>query len=462
MGKAHYRGKDVTEVRSLQRKHTPDTVGLESRVQTSLRGIAKRASACKDHRFQDLYRLLDEELLLDCWGKLNKRAASGVDEVTAQAYEEDLYANIEDLVGRLKSKCYRAKLVRRCYIPKASGKHRALGIPALEDKLVQRACARILTAIYEEEFVEFSYGYRPERSAQGALEDLGFNLQYGSFGYVVEADIKGFFDSIDHDWLLKMLEHRIQDKAFTGLIRRWLKAGILDTDGEIIHPESGSPQGGSVSPVLANVYLHYVLDQWFDRVVKPRCKGQVMMVRYADDYVCTFQYKSDAKRFYRAMPKRLEKFNLSVASEKTSLRRFSRFSPTLVNRFQFLSMEFYWDTDYYGELRVKKRTAPKRLQAAKQKIKDWIKKNRHVKGKQFVTALNRRLVGHYNYFGLRSNEKAVGSFYRFAIGCAFKWLNRRGGKKRSFNWDQFRAAIKRLGVARPICYDRQREHRILA
>ena len=157
-----------------------------------------------------------------------------------------------------------------------------------------------------------------------------------------------------------------------------------------------------------------------------------------------------------------EKFALQVAPEKTALSRFSRFSPSLVNRFQFLSMEFYWDTDYYGDLRVKKRTAPKRLQAAKQKIKDWIKKNRHVKGKQFVTALNRRLVGHYNYFGLRSNEKAVGSFYRFAIGCAFKWLNRRGGKKRSFNWDQFRAAIKRLGVARPICYDRQREHRILA
>ncbi len=243
MGKAYYMGKDVTEVRSLQRKHTPDDVGLESRVQTSLQGIAKRASACKDHRFQDLYRLLNEELLLDCWGKLNKRAASGVDEVTAQVYEEDLYANIEDLVRRLKSKCYRAKLVRRCYIPKANGDLRALGIPALEDKLVQRACARILTAIYEEDFVDYSYGYRPKRCAQDALEDLGFNLQYGSFGYVVEADIKGFFDRIDHDWLLQMLEHRIQDKAFTGLIRRWLKAGILDTDGEIIHPESGSPQG---------------------------------------------------------------------------------------------------------------------------------------------------------------------------------------------------------------------------
>lgn len=185
MGKAHYTGKDVTEVRSLQRKHTPDTVGLEERVQTSLQGIAKRASACKDHRFQDLYRLLNEELLLDSWGKLNKRAASGVDEVTAQVYEEDLYANIEDLVRRLKSKCYRAKLVRRCYIPKANGDLRALGIPALEDKLVQRACARILTAIYEQDFLDFSYGYRLKRSAPDALADLGFNLYYGSFGYPV-------------------------------------------------------------------------------------------------------------------------------------------------------------------------------------------------------------------------------------------------------------------------------------
>jgi len=227
-----------------QRKHTPDTVGLESRVQTSLRGIAMRASACEDHRFQDLYRLVNEELLSDCWGKLNKRAASGVDEVTAQVYEENLYANIEDLVGRLKAKCNRAKLVRRCYIPKANENLRALGIPALEDKLVQRACARILTAIYELDFVDYSYGYRPERNARDALEDLGFNLQYGSFGYVVEADIKSFFDKIDHNWLLQMRGHRIQDKAFTGLIRRWLKAGILDTEGEIDHPESGSPQGG--------------------------------------------------------------------------------------------------------------------------------------------------------------------------------------------------------------------------
>ena len=167
-------------------------------------------------------------------------------------------------------------------------------------------------------------------------------------------------------------------------------------------------------------------------------------------------------RFYRAMPKRLEKFALQVAPEKTALSRFSRFSPSLVNRFQFLSMEFYWEADYFCELRVKTLTVPKRLQAAKRTIKYWIKRNRHLKGKQFVTALNRRLVGHYNYFGLRSNERGIGSFFRYTIGCAYKWLNRRGGKKNSFNWDQFRTAMKRLGVARPYCVDRQREHRVLA
>lgn len=455
-------GKDVTEVRSLQSKHAPDTVGLDKRVQTSLQGIAMRASTCKEHRFQDLYRLLNEELLLDCWGELNKRAAGGVDGVTFEVYEQDLYANVVDLVERLKTKCYRAKLVRRCYIPKACGKMRALGIPALEDKLVQRACAKILNAIYEQDFLPASYGYRPRRDAREAVEDLGFNLQYGTFGYVVEADIKGYFDAIDHEHLLEMLSLRIDDKAFTGLICRWLKAGILDTDGEVIHPESGSPQGGSISPILANIYLHHVLDDWFETVVKKHCKGAALMIRYADDYVCAFQYKSDAKRFYHVQPKRLKKYGLEVAPEKTALRRFSRFDPGQQYRFQFLSIEFYWATGWDGELRVKRRTAPKRLQAAKRKMTEWIKLNRHLRGQHFIEALNRRLRGHYNYFGLLGNERALQSFHFHAIGCAFKWLNRRGGKKNSFNWTTFKLALKRLGVVRPETRRRQREHAILA
>jgi len=436
----------------------PDTVGLEQHETTSLWGIAKRASACKDHRFQDLYRCLDANLLHSCWDDLNKKAASGVDGVTAQAYEQDLIANILDLTERLKTKCYRAKLVRRCYIPKEGGGERPLGIPALEDKLVQLGCARILKAIYEEDFLSVSYGYRPGRSAKEAVADLGFNLQFGKFGYVVEADIKGFFDNIDHDWLLEMLSLRIDDKAFLGLIRQWLKAGILEIDGQIVHPITGSPQGGIVSPILANVYLHYGLDLWFERVVKPRCKGQALLIRYADDYVCAFQYQEEAHGFYRVMPRRLEKFGLQVAPEKTRIMRFSRFHPGLCRRFAFLGFELFWNRDRRGDLRVMKRTARKKLRQAKKRMKQWIRANRHLPGRQFVKELNRKLVGHYNYFGIRSNEKAVGSFFSHAIECAFKWLNRRGGKRRSFNWPEFRTALKKLNVATPRIVEKQREH----
>jgi RNA-directed DNA polymerase len=439
-----------------------DTVGPEQHESTSLRGIAKRAATRKDHRFQDLYRLLNADLLLRCWVDLNKRAASGVDGLTAAAYEENLVANIGELAERLKTKRYRAKLVRRCHIPKESGGERPLGIPALEDKLVQLACAKVLTAIYEQDFLPVSYGYRPGRGAKDAVRDLGFNLQYGKFGYIVEADIKGFFDNIDHDWLLRMLNHRIDDRAFLNLIRKWLKAGILDIDGQILHPVTGSPQGGVISPILANVYLHYALDLWFDRVVKQRCAGKAMLVRYADDYVCAFQFRDDARRFYRVMPKRLEKFNLQLAEEKSGILRFSRFHPGLRRRFVFLGFELYWNLDRRGDLRVMKRTARRKLQQAKRRMKQWIRANRHQKGIAFVTALNRLLVGHYNYFGLRTNEKSLHSFYVFSIRCAYKWLNRRGGKRSSFSWAKFIPALKRLGLALPRIVEKQRQHVVLA
>jgi RNA-directed DNA polymerase len=223
-------------------------VGLEAHEPTSLRGIAERAKASKDHRFQNLYQCLNADLLRACWQDLNQDAASGVDGVTAAHYQENLEVNIQDLVRRLKPGGYRAQLVRRCYIPKDNGKERPLGIPALDDKLVQLACAKVLNAIYEQDFLDFSNGYRPNRSAKETVADLIFNLRYGCYGYIVEADINSFFDKIDHDWLLEMLASRIDDQAFLHLIRKWLKAGILDTDGNILEPETGTPQGGVSTP----------------------------------------------------------------------------------------------------------------------------------------------------------------------------------------------------------------------
>ena len=220
---------------------------------------------------------------MHCWYDLNKDAASGVDGLTAEIYALNLEENITDLAGRVKAGRYRAKLVRRVYIPKENGKQRPLGIPALEDKLVQLACAKLLSAIYEQDFLECSHGYRPGRSAKEAVIGLAHELQYGPYHHVVEADIRGFFEHMDHDWVLGMLGERIDDRAFLGLIRKWLKAGILDTDGAVLHPDAGTPQGGIVSPVLANVYLHYALDLWFERVVKPRCRGKALLCRYADD-----------------------------------------------------------------------------------------------------------------------------------------------------------------------------------
>jgi RNA-directed DNA polymerase len=440
----------------------PDIVGLEYHKPTSLGGIAQRAAARKDHRFQNLYGLLDAGFLWQCWDDLNKNAASGVDRVTAQAYEEDLLANLADLAERLKAKRYRAKLVRRCYIPKPNGDLRPLGIPALEDKLVQLACARILEAIYEQDFLPVSYGYRRERGARDAVADLGFNLQFGRFGYVVEADIQGFFDHLDHTWLMRMLAQRIDDQAFLHLIRKWLKAGVLDVDGAILLPEEGSPQGGVISPILANIYLHYALDLWFKCKVRPHCRGQAMLIRYADDFVCAFQHESEAKRFYRVLPERLKRFGLQVAPAKTRILRFTRFLPGLERRFAFLGFELYWEHDRQGVPRVMKRTARKTLQRAKQKMTEWIKANRHLPGRQFVRALNRKLVGHYQYFGLRTNSQSLSTFYHFTIGCAFKWLNRRGGKKASFSWPAFNAALKKLRIALPRIVEQPKQRVVYA
>jgi RNA-directed DNA polymerase len=443
-------GKDLTEVRSLQRKLLPDIEDWERQELTSLRGIAYKAKTNPDYRFRDLSRCIDEELLSHSFRKLNKKAASGVDRVTYSGYKENYAANIEDLIDRLKRGGYRAKLVRRKHIPKGAGKTRPLGIPVVEDKLLQTAVTEILSAIYEQDFYTFSYGYRPRRGARQAADDLVVRMQFGRFGHVVEADIKGFFNHIDHDKLLEMLARRIDDKRFLRLIRKWLKAGILEEDNSIIYPEEGTPQGGSVSAILANIYLHNVIDEWFEKVVKPHCEGDAIICRYADDFVCAFQYSRDAERFYKALPKRLEKFNLQVAEDKTNILRFSRFQPGLKNRFCFLSYEFYWDFDTKGKPRLFRRTSRDRLQTAKRNLSKFIQENRHMKTSLLLVSLKRKLRGHYNYFGVIGNLASLYAVKQHVLKLLHKWLNRRSGRK-CFTWERLKHYLTFNPLPTPMC-----------
>jgi RNA-directed DNA polymerase len=452
-------GKDLTELRSPQRKLMPDIAGSEHHKQTSLRGIATKARRSRKHRFRNLYGCLNKDFLLLAFKSLNAKAASGVDEVTVEAYKENLYANIDNLALSLKEKKYKAKLVRRKYIPKDNGKSRPLGIPALEDKIVQSASAMLLNAIFEQDFVEASYGYRPGRSAKEATADLCFQLQFGRYGYVVEADIKGFFDNIDHDWLLTMLAVRVDDKAFLRLIEKWLKAGILEPDGHVMHPDTGTPQGGIISPILANIYLHYALDLWFEKVVKKHIKGKALIMRYADDWVCGFQFKDDARKFYEVLPKRLKKFSLEVEPTKTQTLRFSRFHPGMKRRFTFLGFEFCWMKDRTGIPRVKRRTSRKKLWLAVRRLKEWIKMNRHKPMKNFFRTMNSKLKGHYNYYGVRGNSNSIWRFYKQAVKLIYKWLNRRSQRK-SLNWDRYGNILKGMNIARPVITERKRLHRV--
>lgn len=435
-------------MRSPQRKLAPDVAGLDEREPTSLRAVANKARRDRSHRFGNLHGELDEGLLREAWRTLNKGAAGGVDRVTARDYEMDLDANIEALVGRLRSKRYRARLIRRRYIPKGDGRERALGIPVLEDRLVQAAARLVLEAVFEADFLPMSFGYRPGVGARDAVQALGFNLQYGRFGHVAEVDIRGFFDHLDHEWLCRMLRERIRDEAFIGLIRKWLKAGVLEPDGEVVHSEHGSPQGGVISPVLANVYLHYVLDVWFERVVKRHCRGRAMMVRYADDLVCAFQYRQDAQAFMQTLPKRLAKFGLAVASEKTRLLRFSRFHPGRSRRFSFLGFEFSWALDRRGEPRVHKRTDPKRLRRSLSALSERARAARHLPLRRYFEVLSSKLRGHFGYFGVPGNSCMLKAFHAEALRIALKWLRRRARKQGLNGW-RFYALLKVFGVPEP-------------
>lgn len=418
-------------------------------MQTSLHGIAKKAKNTPKYRFGNLISLLNEDNLKWCFPQLNRKASPGVDGVDYDMFETDLEGNIRKIVEDLKGNRYRAKLVLRRYIPKAGGKKRPLGIPAVGDKVLQKAVALVLSAIYEEDFLPCSHGYRQGKSPQSAAIELSQDFQRGRYGWVVDADIKGFFDNIDHEWLMKMLELRINDRRFLGLIRKWLKAGILEEDGQVIHPETGTPQGGIVSAILANIYLHHVLDLWVERVVKPRCQGDVNLIRFADDFVCCFQYYNDMVRFNKVLDKRLEKFKLQLSNEKTKSIKFTRFETVDGKRFTFLGFEYHWGLSRTGKPLIMMSTCKKKMDSSLASFRTWIKKVRSVfRTAEIFRRVNQKLRGHWNYYGVSGNGKMLNIFRYEVLKILFKWLNRRS-QRRSCNWEGFNEMVKHFNVPYP-------------
>jgi len=417
-------------------------------MRTSLQGIAKKAKQERAYRFRNLTVMLSEENLKECWRDIRKDAAYGVDQVSAKDYEEHLEENVHNLVERLKRKAYRAKLVRRQYIPKGDGKMRPLGIPATEDKLLQLAVKKPLEAIFEQDFLSCSYGYRPNTGAKQAVIDLTAMLQFGSYRYIVEMDIKSYFDSIDHEWLMRMLELRVDDKPFLRLIKKWLNAGVLNTDGRVLHSLSGTPQGGIISPLLANVYLHYVLDLWFEKVVKPRCGSRANLIRYADDSVCVFEREEDANWFRKALEERLKKFKLELSAEKTRVIQFDRGKNAGETSFDFLGFEFRWGTDWKGKPNLKRRTSRKKLRNSKKNFTQWCRVNRHQRLPKLFATLNAKLTGYYNYYGVIGNCRSLNEFYCHVQRTLYSWLNRRS-QRHSYRWETFAQLLERYQMPTP-------------
>lgn len=416
-------------------------------MQTSLLGIAQKAKQNKKYKFGNLYELIDKYALLQAWRQINKGAASGVDRETAKEFKKNIEANLEEMLEELKNKKYKARLVKRVFIPKGKDGKRPLGLPVLRDKIIQRAAANILEAIYEQDFIEDSYGYRKGKNAHQAINAIKKEIN-GKYNHVVEADIKGFFNNINHEWLVRMLEERIKDKQFIRLIKKWLKAGILNADGSVEKPDRGCPQGSVISPILANIYLHYVLDLWFEKAIKPKCEGEAYYCRSADDFIFGFRYKDDALYLMRNLGRRLEKFGLELAKEKTGMVVFSRFKKHLNTKFSFLGFDFRWVESRNRKDYILMETNPKRMNKSLKEFAKWCKENRDKRIRRIVDMVNKKLKGYFNYYAIEGNSHKIHKFYGIAFKTLYKWLNRRSQRK-SFNFDQFKEKMNHYGLIRP-------------
>ena len=382
--------------------------------------------------------------------------AVGVDEVTKEEYGENLGENIESLIARMKTFSYRPQPVRRTYIPKdGSDKLRPLGIPAYEDKLVQGAMRNVLDAVYEGKFYDFSYGFRAGKSQHQAIKEVNDVIRQKKINWVVDADIKGFFDNLDHEWLMKFLEHDIQDKNFLRYIKRFLKAGIME-GLERHESDQGAPQGGLISPVCANVYLHYVLDMWFVKAVKKKCKGDAFIVRYADDFVCMFQHEGEARKFFAELKERLAKFGLEIAEDKSRIIRFWRFarqdSPDGKSEtFDFLGFTHINGKTRAGKYTVAHRISKKKMKVKQAKIKEWLKFNIRDKIPNVIANLNRKLRGLYQYYGISGNYKSLREIDEYTKRTLHRALKRRSQRSK-MTWERFNKILKQFPLLRPKIY----------
>jgi group II intron reverse transcriptase/maturase len=420
-------------------------------VSTKQQRIAELAKQSPQLGFTSLNHHLDLAWMVQAFNRTRPDAAAGVDGQTADDYGLTLWDNLLSLLDRAKSGTYRAPPVRRVRIPKGTGNDsRPLGIPTLEDKVLQRAVVMVLEPIYEQDFLDCSYGFRSGRSAHQALDALWRQVMELGGCWLVEVDIRKFFDTLDHAQLRQLLRQRVRDGVLLRLIDKWLKAGVLE-DGELTYPEAGTPQGGVISPLLANVYLHYVLDVWFQQEVKPRLKGRAFLVRYADDFVMGFACEEDARRVLAVLPKRLGKYGLTIHPDKTRLVPFGRPSrrppatgpqaESQPGSFDFLGFTHYWSRSKKGNWVVKRKTADDRLRRAIKKVAEWCRSNRHLPVREQYQTLTRKLQGHYQYYGVIGNLSCLQRFY-YAVVCLWrKWLSRRKRRGQTA-WSRFLGLLR--------------------
>lgn len=424
-----------------------------SPVSTKQQRLAELANQSPQMGFTSLAYLMDIDWLHEAFRRTRKDGAVGVDGQTGKDYEKDLKANLQSLLDRAKSGTYQAPPVRRVHIPKGGSttETRPIGIPTLEDKVLQRAVAMLLEPIYEQDFHDCSFGFRPGRSAHQALETLWKQTMASHGGWILEVDIRKFFDTLDQAHLREFLKQRVRDGVLTRLIGKWLQAGVLEA-GTVTYPEAGSPQGGVISPVLSNIFLHYVLDEWFEQVAKPRLRGRAYLIRYADDFVIGFTDADDARRVMEALPQRFRKYGLTIHPDKTRLISFSQPSPRAAGKeegrepqpgtFTLLGFTHYWGRSLKGNWVVKRKTASSRLSRALRSIAQWCRRNRHRPLGEQQHTLGQKLCGHFAYYGITGNSNALSAFRTAVVRCWRFWLNRRN-RERTLDWDQFNRLLER-------------------